>query len=271
MLLSDTQINALIKKGVLFRTDGKSIDSDAVGPVSLDLTTKDFCNQQGSSSAVTLEPGDSTFVETFECVELPDNLAARVLLRNSRIRQGLTLDAPLYFPGHKTLLYFRVTNVSANTIKLDCSKGIAQVVFEQVCDDVAHPYEGAFADELNYKGMGSYQGKFEQDIKAFESSNRKELEETEKRIKDSVLGLMAIFAAIFTLVNVNAGVVGAQVSVPSIIAVNLSVVGCFSALVALIELVVGHGEKKGRNALTAAVVIAIAAFAAAVSIALLVK
>lgn len=161
MLLSDTHINALIKEGALFRTDDKPIDRNAVGPVSLDLTTKDFCGQQGSSSAVTLNPGDSTFVEACECVDLPSNLAARVLLRNSRIRQGLSLDAPLYFPGHKTRLYFRVTNVSANTIELDCSKGIAQVAFEQVCDDVAHPYEGAFADELSYKGMGSYQGKFE--------------------------------------------------------------------------------------------------------------
>lgn len=269
MLLSDTQINALIKEGVLFRTDGRPIDPSAVGPVSLDLTTKDFCSQQGSSSKVILNPGDSVFVETCECVKLPTDLAARVLLRNSRIRQGLTLDAPLYFPGHKTLLYFRVSNVSANAIELDCSKGIAQVVFEQVCDDVAHPYEGAFTDELSYKGMGSYQGKFDKDIKAFESSNRKELEATEKRIKDSVLGLMAFFAAIFTLVNVNAGVIGAQVSAPGVLAVNLSVVGCFSALVALIELVVGHGSKR-ESALTVALAIAVVAFIGAAVVTVLI-
>lgn len=74
---------------------------------------------------------------------------------------------------------------------------------------------------------------------------------------------MAIFAAIFTLVNVNAGAIGAQVCVSNIIAINLSVVGCFSALVALIELVVGHDNKK-NSALVFAIATAVAAFVAAV-------
>ena len=48
---------------------------------------------------------------TSELIHLPSTLVARVMLRNSRIRQGLSLDAPLYFPGHSTRVFFRVTNI----------------------------------------------------------------------------------------------------------------------------------------------------------------
>ena len=75
------------------------------------------------------------------------------LLRNSRIRQGLSLDAPLYFPGHGTRLFYRVTNVSGNTISLDKSKGIAQVAFQRVDGTVAHPYHETFSDELDFNGI----------------------------------------------------------------------------------------------------------------------
>ena len=37
---------------------------------------------------------------TIEVIHLPGTLAARVMLRSSRIRQGLSLSAPLCFPGH---------------------------------------------------------------------------------------------------------------------------------------------------------------------------
>lgn len=90
---------------------------------------------------------------TSELIHLPSTLAARVMLRNSRIRQGLSLDAPLFFPGHSTRVFFRVTNVGQGAIALDCSRGIAQLVFERVEGEVEHPYNGAFADEFVYRGV----------------------------------------------------------------------------------------------------------------------
>lgn len=89
-----------------------------------------------------------------ELIHLPSTLAASVMLRNSRIRQGLSLDAPLYFPGHSTRAFFRVTNVGQGAIALDCSRGIAQLVFERVEGDVERPHDGAFADEFDYRGVG---------------------------------------------------------------------------------------------------------------------
>lgn len=151
MLLSDGKIKALIKSGVL-----ENANEGNVGPVSYDLTTDYFYVGGERASSAKLMPGDSVFVAAKEVIALPNDLAARVLLRNSRIRQGLSLDAPLYFPGHKTAVFFRVTNVSADEIKLGRSKGIAQIAFERVEGGVEHPYNGEFSGELDFRGMGSY-------------------------------------------------------------------------------------------------------------------
>ena len=98
-------------------------------------------------------PGESVFVGSQEVIHLPNTLAVRVMLRNSRILQDLSLDAPLYYPGHSTRVFFRVTNASQGAIALDCSCGIAQLVFERAEGEVEHSYNGAFADEFDYRGV----------------------------------------------------------------------------------------------------------------------
>lgn len=49
---------------------------------------------------------------------------------------------------------FRMTNVNQGAIALDCACGIAQLVFERVEGEVEHPYNGAFTDEFDYRGVG---------------------------------------------------------------------------------------------------------------------
>lgn len=98
-------------------------------------------------------PGESVFVGSQEIVHLPNTLAASVMLRNSHICQDLSSDAPLYFPGHSTRVFFRVTNVGQDTIVLDCARGIARLVFERVEGEVEHSYNGVFADEFDYRGV----------------------------------------------------------------------------------------------------------------------
>lgn len=46
-----------------------------------------------------------------------------------------------------------MTNVGQDTIVLDCARSIAQLVFEKVEGDVERPYDGAFADEFDYRGV----------------------------------------------------------------------------------------------------------------------
>lgn len=101
MVLADSRIKELIYSGVL-----DNADLSKVGPVSYDLTTRAFYTNDGEQASVTLLPGDSVYVASKEAIHLPDNLVARVLLKNSRMRQGLSLDAPLYFPGHSTVGFF---------------------------------------------------------------------------------------------------------------------------------------------------------------------
>ena len=59
------------------------------------------------SKNIKLEPHDSAFVMSKESIELPNNIIAKVVLRNSRIRQGLTIDTPIYQPGHRTKVFFQ--------------------------------------------------------------------------------------------------------------------------------------------------------------------
>lgn len=59
---------------------------------------------------------------TIEVIHLPGTLAARVMLRSSRIRQGLSLSALLCFPVVRLGL-FRVTNVNNGAVVLDFASG----------------------------------------------------------------------------------------------------------------------------------------------------
>ena len=227
MLLSDGEIRGLIRDGVLVdATEGN------VGVVTYDLRTKGFVGPNGAeSSGCRLDPGDSAFVRCVEGVRLPADLAARVLLRNSRIRQGLTLDAPLYFPGHGTVLYYRVTNVSGSAIDLDCADGIAQVEFERVEEPVEHRYDGAFQGEVSFRGMGSYRDAYSGEMSQLQDKVD-EVKGIERRMYGNVMTIMAILAGVFTLVNVNVGAVGGTAQ--SVVVTNLVTVGSFAALSALI-------------------------------------
>lgn len=239
MYLSDTKIQELIDSKVLLNADASNI-----GQVTYDLRTEGFYINESKQSEVELGPGDSAFVSCVECVALPNDLTASVLLRNSRIRQGLSLDAPLYFPGHGTRLFYRVTNVSGNTITLDKSKGIAQVAFQHVDGVVAHPYHGAFSDELNFNGLADYSDVYAGELKKVEDK-KEEIANIESRIYGNVLALFAIFAAIFTLVNVNAGGLSSNITTVNFVALDLLIIGGFLILASAIEtFLVKDREKK---------------------------
>lgn len=253
-MLSDEGIVGLIKDGVI-----EGAVEENVGPVSYDLVTRSFYDRTGSHQSFDLAPGDSVFVACEEVINLPSDLSARVLLRNSRIRQGLSLDAPVYFPGHRTRVFFRVTNVSARSINLNRSKGIAQIVFDRVDGTVMHPYSGAFSDEFDFSGLASYEDVYKSEMRELDRK-ADEIKGMEKRIYERAITLFAIFAAIFTLVNVNAGIAGADSSSISVLAIDLSIVGGFSALVGLTGFVLGVESTAAK---AAPLILSVVAFAAA--------
>lgn len=233
MLASKQTIQKLIESGVI-----EGAKAESVGPVSYDLTTKAFFIDADSYSkgveSTVLKPGDSTFVASEEVISLPADYACRVLLKNSRIRQGLRLDAPLYFPGHKTRVYFRVTNVSSAEIALTKDPGLAQITFEQLDAATELTYQGTFNDEISFRGMGDYESLYEKDIKKIQKTTE-DFGEIEKRIYGKVMAIMAIIAAVFTLVNVNIKL-ASDADVLRIVAINLATVGSFSLLAGLISL-----------------------------------
>lgn len=47
-----------------------------------------------------------------------------------------------------------MTNVSQGAIALDCSHDIARFVFERAERVIECPFDGAFADEFVYRGVG---------------------------------------------------------------------------------------------------------------------
>lgn len=259
MVLADSRIKELIDSGVL---DGAV--AGKVGPVSYDLTTRAFYTNSGEQTSVNLMPGDSVYVASKETIHLPSNLVARVLLKNSRMRQGLTLDAPLYFPGHATVVYFRVTNISSNELTLGLAHGIAQLTFEDVEGVVEKPYEGAFSDEFEFKGLASYKDVYSGEIRQIEKQ-KDEIAGIEKRMYANVLALMAIFAAIFSLVNINMQTLAANSAPAMVVVVNLATVGSFAFLAGIIAFIVRQGKKSAWISLwVIAAILVIAAIAVAV-------
>lgn len=219
-------------------------DESKVNPVSYDLTIDQFCVEPGDDiDEVSLCPGESAFVKSKEAINLPNNILANVTLRNGRIRQGLDLTAPVYFPGHNTRVFFRITNVSTQTIKMRNGDGVASIMFEKLKENVEKPYSGTFQNEFEYSGMSSYTSVFS---KSMESLNKKieDVNGIERSIYGNVLAIMAIFVAIFSLININVTLIANNLNMKALLTVDFVTVGSIGFLLASISMLIGTGKRK---------------------------
>lgn len=217
-------------------------DPKNVTNIGYDLTTECFfLNAKTHQNTVTLEPGDTVFVRTVERIALPDNMAAAVQLRNSRIRQGLSLTAPIYQPGHKTQVFFRVTNVSKQMLHLDTSKGIAYLIFLPLGEDVAKPYNGTFQNESDFVGMGAYQAALSDEMTEMEKKVDT-VKSIEKNVYGNVLSIMGIFIGIFSLINVNLSLVTGEAAMATLLTFNFATVGAIAFLIGLINTILPDGK-----------------------------
>ena len=133
-------------------------DTERVTNIAYDLTAESFSTvPYEEQSSVTLNPGDCVHVKSVEEIKLPEDMICWVQLRNSRIRQGLSLDAPIYQPGHHTKVFFRLINNSGQELTLKEGDGIASIILERLGGKVQKPYSGAFQNEFNYSGMSDYE------------------------------------------------------------------------------------------------------------------
>ena len=227
-MLTDRQIRALGEQLIV------PFDEQKVQAIGYDLTSETFYRLDEKEVAfIELHPMESVFVRCKETISLPSNLAAKVVLRNSRIRQGLMLTAPVYYPGHNTPVFFRITNVSASVIELKSGCGLATIMFEALSEDVEKPYDGTFQQEKQYVGMGSYKDVYKS---AMSQASRKidELKSVEKSIYTNVLALLAIFVGVFSVINVNVSMVsGKEPNLTTIVVWNLCTLGAIAFLISL--------------------------------------
>lgn len=239
-------------------------DEQRTTNIGYDLTTDSFCVGVGDErKQIELAPGESVFVKSVEAVYLNSKTMAQVTLRNSRIRQGLELTAPVYQPGHATKVFYRITNVSKQVIELSSTDDLAMIMFYQFDHPVAHPYEGAFQSEFNYSGMSSYSSTLSDQLTDIEKKVES-VKEIERTLYGNVLALMAIFVGIFSLVNVNVSLVSQNVDIWSVLTLNFATVGSVGFLVAIINTVLPTGKHR-----TALWVVCAVAFAMAILVQLI--
>jgi deoxycytidine triphosphate deaminase len=225
MYLTDKQMGDFGEREIV-----KPFTTSKVQSVGYDLTVRCFCNNDKTDkSAVELQPLESVFVQSEEVIKLPNNMAATVTLRNSRIRQGLLLTAPVYHPGHHTPVFFRITNLSSQAVTLQAGDGLATVMFMQLPEDVRTPYNGTFQEEMKYSGLGDYRNVLSDSMHDVEEKV-KSLKDIEKSIYGNVLAIMAIFVAAFCLINLNVSLVKSDTALSTLIVVNACTVGALSFL-----------------------------------------
>ena len=162
-------------------------------------------------------------------------------VKNSRIRQGLSLTAPIYQPGHKTKVFFRVTNITKKIIKLNLEKGIAYLLFLPLGESVEKPYNGTFQNEETFVGMGAYQSALGDDMIDIEKKVDA-VKNIEKNVYGNVLSIMGIFIGIFSLINVNLSLVAASAGMATLLTFNFATVGAIAFLIGLINAILPDGK-----------------------------
>ena len=237
MVLTDRQIAQRVKSDHLI----ESYYESCLTNIGYDLRAKKFYTVKGAEDSVTLLPNESVFVESVEIVDMPKDLLGRVTLKNGRIRLGLTLDSPVYQPGHKTRIYFRLTNVSADIIALDADERYAMIMFEQLTDVPDEPYAGVFKDEFSFRGLGDYADVYKRQRKEIEKKTE-DLKELERSIYGNVLAILAIFMALFSFVTLNISLSANSSTVEHYLIFNALLLGGISFLVALINMVMRNGK-----------------------------
>lgn len=230
MVLVDRQIKERVDSSSLI----ESFSPDHLTNIGYDLRAKNFYVGKEPEESVTLQPHESAFIESVEIVTVPVDLIGRIVLKNSRIRQGLSLDAPVYQPGHKTRIYFRVTNFSADAITLYRGESYATILFEELTSTPEHPYEGAFRDEFNFRGLGDYKDIYKRQVREIEKKTD-DLKSMESGIYANVLVILSVFVALFTLITTNVSLVASSATVEMYFIFNAILLGCISFLAALLK------------------------------------
>lgn len=219
--------------------------------ISYDLDLDGCINNDGvlSKERVYLRPGESVMIKTVQSLKMPTDLVGIIGERNSKIRQGLEVAGPHYFPGHTTAIYLRVTNISPLDIELQHGDGIAQIFFEELSERPEVSYanqEGAsFNNETAYLGYGKYQDAYEKQMHNIANATDK-LMNLESTMYGNILTLMGIFVSVFSLIMVNfSNINGIEPSM--LIKINASLACIICLFMGLILFFLNSNEKESKK------------------------
>lgn len=248
MPLVDKDIKSFLLNGQIAETSQTAIldgDANCITNIGYDLRADFFAKDGKLVEYCALQPGESVFVQSKEIISFDMITSGRVALKNSRIRMGLTLDAPVYQPGHKTKIFFRLTNLSSAELALAKGEKYAMLMFDQLLQAPAQPYTGAFVDEFSFKGLADYRSEYTSQIKSI-NGKLKNLQDVEKSIYANVIAILAVFVAVFTLLDVNIDLVGRAASGRLFLQFNLTVLGAISFLCVLLAFLLNREAKPSK-------------------------
>lgn len=254
-MLVDKQIKGYGEKLI------KPFNDDQVGCVSYDIKIKGYVDSVGftQEKQFTIKPNETIIVQAKESLSMPDNLVAIIGEKNSRIRQGLVVSGPRFFPGHKTSVFIRITNISTNEIILEPGDEIAQLFFEELSMTPEKTYDhipsASYNGEINYLGYGKYTDAYESKMKKIQSSEEK-LQNTENSIYSNILTLMGIFVSIFSLIIVNITSIG-NLTTRELLKVNLSLGFVITILLGTVLLFLNRNQEKEGQKLYFRIMIAL--------------
>lgn len=256
MIYTDKEIT---EKGSNIIIEG--FDRENINPVSYDLTVGAIVGEDGEVKTYDLKPDEMIFIRTKEKIHMPDDLMGRIGEKNSRMRQGLWVSGPHYFPGHTTYMFLRVKNISQNIITLGQGQKIAQIFFEELTDTPAKTYDkqedASFNDESSYRGFGKYESVYDSEIKRVQKE-KDSLEKLQGRLYANILTLMGIFVSIFSLIMVNFSQLGsAALSKKTLLTINFSLGFVIAVFMGLIFLFINKGDIKKKSMIIWCIMIAI--------------
>lgn len=114
-------------------------------------------------------------------------------------------------------------------------------MFEKLETEAEHPYDGTFQEEFNFSGMGAYSSVLSDEMSDIEKKIT-DIKDIEKNIYGNVLSIMAIFVAIFSIININ--LQNASMDMKSLISLDLTTAGAVGFLIAVINTVLPGGKNK---------------------------
>ena len=242
MYLVDREIRDMIDSCRLI----ENAENTNINAISCDVCIEYIIGNDNKDSQldfIELEPGTTVIVATKEKLNMPNNMIAHIIPKNSRIRMGIRIEAPVYQPGHKTRMFIAVTNISSSVIELKKDEQIAAVAFSRLSNEPDKIYTGTFKDEDQYRGLADYDNVWNRRKKAIDDKYR-DIKGIEKSIYSHVMILMTIFIGIFSLINFDSSFIRDTANLLTMITYNMIFIGAISTLIAIINCILPGNENK---------------------------